>query len=108
VWKEETGRTLKRLPEGLGKFEAVDENYSIGLALQQIAPNVRSGEPLPEAFVVPFIRGQSPATEATPARDIRKATVAPARFFCPVCRKWGRKGEPIVPCEDRWQHAECL
>jgi hypothetical protein len=52
VWKEETGCTLKRLPEGLGKFEAADENYSIGLALQQIAPYVRSGEPLPEAFVV--------------------------------------------------------
>ena len=63
VWTEETGQQIAEMPEGLGKFEKADDNYSIALALQQIAPFIRTGDPLPEKFDVPFIRQErkSPA-----------------------------------------------
>jgi hypothetical protein len=32
------------------------DEYSIGLALQQIAPYLRTGDPLPAAFAVPIVR----------------------------------------------------
>ena len=77
VWKAETGRELETIPEGLGKFESADDRYSIGLALQQIAPYARTGQDLPAKFAVPFIRGSSPA----PACNHKKPA-APAASGC--------------------------
>ena len=37
VWKRETGSDLDPIPQDLGKFEKAGDEYSIGLALQQIA-----------------------------------------------------------------------
>jgi hypothetical protein len=34
------------------------DEYSIGLALQQIAPYLRTGDPLPASFAVPIVREQ--------------------------------------------------
>jgi hypothetical protein len=56
----ETGKKPQQLPEGLGKFEQADDAYSIGLALQQLAPYIRNREPLPDRLAVPMIRGASP------------------------------------------------
>jgi len=56
VWKRETGTDLDTIPQDLGKFELGSEEYSIGLALQQIAPYLRTGDPLPASFTVPIIR----------------------------------------------------
>ena len=56
VWKLETGRDLDVIPQDLGKFEKAGDEYSIGLALQQIAPYLRTGDPLPASFTVPIIR----------------------------------------------------
>ena len=53
---EETGEQLGELTDGLGQFELADDNYSIGLALQQIASYIRTGDPLPESFAVPIVR----------------------------------------------------
>ena len=47
VWKRETGTDLDTIPQDLGKFELGSDEYSIGLALQQIAPYLRTGDPLP-------------------------------------------------------------
>lgn len=108
VWKEQTGRALKKLPEGLGKFEAADDNYSMGLALQQIAPYIRTGEPLPDAFVVPIVRFQPTMAEAKPGSDAnRSAMMATTRFFCRRCRTWGRKGAPAVWADGEWRHQDC-
>jgi hypothetical protein len=48
VWKRETGSDLDTIPQDLGKFELGSDEYSIGLALQQIAPYLRTGDPLKE------------------------------------------------------------
>ena len=56
VWKRETGNDLDMIPQDLGKFERAGDEYSIGLALQQIAPYLRTGDPLPASFAVPIIR----------------------------------------------------
>ena len=56
VWKRETGTDLDTIPQDLGKFELGSDEYSIGLALQQIAPYLRTGDPLPASFTVPIIR----------------------------------------------------
>jgi hypothetical protein len=56
VWKRETGRDLDRIPLDLGKFELGSDEYSIALALQQIAPYLRTGDPLPASFAVPIVR----------------------------------------------------
>ena len=56
VWKRETGSDLDTIPQDLGKFELGSDEYSIGLALQQIAPYLRTGDPLPASFAVPIIR----------------------------------------------------
>ena len=72
VWARETGSQLGEIPDGLGKFEMADENYSIGLALQQIAPYARSGEPLPERFTVPMIRQQASSQRPTNGKRARK------------------------------------
>lgn len=108
VWKEETGGDLAELPEGLGQFELADEHYSIGLALQQIAPYARTGDPLPAAFGVPFIRGESPEPAPGPADAQPTRCAAPTRFYCPACGKWGRKGEAVVSAGNgRWKHVGC-
>jgi len=56
VWKWETGTDLDTIPLDLGKFELGSDEYSIGLALQQIAPYLRTGDPLPASFTVPIVR----------------------------------------------------
>ena len=122
VWERETGRPLGTIPEGLGRFELGSDDYSIGLALQQIAPYVRTGEPLPASFAPPIIRGAyghgkaTPATpkaipnplpgKSTPPRD--DATALPHRSFCRVCRQWAKKGSVMRPTSDGgWKHATC-
>jgi hypothetical protein len=59
VWKWETGTDLDTIPQDLGKFEKAGDEYSIGLALQQIAIYLRTGDPLPASFAVPIIREES-------------------------------------------------
>jgi hypothetical protein len=56
VWKLEIGRDLDVIPQDLGKFELGSDEHSIALALQQIAPYLRTGDPLPASFTVPIIR----------------------------------------------------
>ena len=56
VWKRETGTDLDTIPQDLGKFELGSDEYSIGLALQQIAPYLRTGDPLPASFTVLIVR----------------------------------------------------
>ena len=56
VWNQETGRDLDTIPQDLGKFELASDEYSIALALQQIAPYLRTGDPLPASFTVPIVR----------------------------------------------------
>jgi phospholipid N-methyltransferase len=56
IWKQETGCDLETIPQDLGKFELGSDEYSIALALQQIAPYLRTGDPLPASFTVPIVR----------------------------------------------------
>ena len=56
VWKREARNDLDTIPQDLGKFELGSDEYSIGLALQQIAPYLRTGDPLPASFAVSLIR----------------------------------------------------
>jgi len=56
VWKRETGTDLDTIPQDLGKFELGSDEYSVGLAMQQIAPYLRTGDPLPASFAVPIVR----------------------------------------------------
>jgi hypothetical protein len=56
VWKRETGTDLDTIPQDLGKFELGSDEYSIALAIQQIAPYLRTGDPLPASFTVPIVR----------------------------------------------------
>jgi len=56
VWKRETGSDLDVIPQDLGKFEKAGDEYSIGLALQQIAPYLRTGDPLAASLTVPIVR----------------------------------------------------
>jgi hypothetical protein len=56
VWKRETGTDLDTIHQDLGKFELGSDEYSIALALQQIAPYLRAGDPLPTSFAVPIVR----------------------------------------------------
>ena len=58
VWKREMGTDLDTIPQDLGKFELGSDEYSIGLALQQIAPYLRTGDPLPASFTVPIVRAE--------------------------------------------------
>jgi hypothetical protein len=59
VWKQETGRDLDTIPHDLGKFELASDEYSIALALQQIAPYLHTGDPLPASFTVSIVRQES-------------------------------------------------
>lgn len=59
IWKAKTGKRLDRIPVGLGRYEMADTVYSVRLAVQQIAPLIRTGAAgaAPPAKVqVPFIR----------------------------------------------------
>jgi hypothetical protein len=56
VWKRETDSDVDTIPQDLGKFELGSDEYSIALALQQIAPYLRTGDPLPASFMVPIVR----------------------------------------------------
>ncbi len=56
VWKLETGTDLDTIPQDLSKFELCSDEYSIALALHQIAPYLRTGDPLPASFTVPIVR----------------------------------------------------
>lgn len=56
VWKRETGTDLDTIRQDLGKFERAGDEYSIALALQQIAPYIQTGDPLPARFAVPIVR----------------------------------------------------
>jgi len=56
IWKKETGASLKAIPADLGRFDMAGGTLSIRLALQQIAPYIRSKQPLPASFAVPLIR----------------------------------------------------
>ena len=117
VWAQETGRKLKpasKLPEGLGRFELGAEDFSIALALQQIAPYARAGGPLPASVPVPFVRRNGHADgnghAATPTRG--REIPAPHRVRCRVCGEWIEPGEPARvhsrgPEKRRWRHAAC-
>jgi hypothetical protein len=56
VWKRETGKTLRRVPAGLGLWDIAGGQLSFRLALQQIAPYCRSGRQLPDRFQPPIVR----------------------------------------------------
>jgi hypothetical protein len=64
VWKRETGKTIRRLPEDIGLFELASPNLSIRLAFQQIAPLLREGKSLPSRFICPIIRSENPGSDA--------------------------------------------
>jgi hypothetical protein len=64
IWKAETGKALRTLPDGLGLVETADSNLSIRLAIQQLAPYLRTGRPLPRTFNAPIIRVENVGTEA--------------------------------------------
>lgn len=56
IFKAETGLSIRRVPKNLGRYELASENYSIRLALQQIAPYIRSGQPPLSEIQVPYVR----------------------------------------------------
>ncbi len=70
VWKRETGKTLRRVPEDIGIFDLASGEVSFRLALQQLAPYLRTGEKLPERFLVPICREEIERRddELSPAR----------------------------------------
>jgi hypothetical protein len=109
VWKLETGRALKTIPEGLGRFEACDNAWSIGLALQQIAPYARSNTDLPERFGVPMIRDDDHKANG---KNGKGTTRAQYKVLCRKCLKWIEPGEtikvhPHKTQKNQWQHANC-
>ncbi len=75
VWERETGRPLHRIPENLGLLDWFSGTLSFRLALQQIAPYLRTLEDLPESFAVPTVRAEeaSGATSQTYSSAARKA-----------------------------------
>lgn len=73
VWKEETGRRLRTMPRNIGRFELASEFHSVRLALQQIAPYVRSGDNPPTEFKVPFVRDSQSELEERRSTSARKA-----------------------------------
>jgi hypothetical protein len=114
VWKNETGKVIGALPEGLGQFEGCDSVYSIGLALQQITPYARMGDGLPKCFSVPMIRnsGNQPA-EPAPENGSGDAgpTVARYRVRCQICGEWIERKQAARhhsrKTKWRWRHARC-
>lgn len=81
VWKGETGKTLRTLPQNLGRYELAAGAFSIRLALQQLAPMVRA-QLISREIKVPFIRDdaaiqderwKAAAQKAVATRRARKA-----------------------------------
>jgi len=56
IGRQRAGNDLDTIPQDLGEFELGSDESSIGLALQQIAPCLRTGDPLPASFTVPIVR----------------------------------------------------
>ncbi len=73
IWKAETGKTLEKVPSDLGRFEVFSGEFSIRLALQQIAPYVRTGKPLPASFDVPLMRDTVNGVSANGSVAAKKA-----------------------------------
>ncbi len=82
VYKRETGRALRTIPEGLGRFDLASGTLSIRLALQQLAPYMRGRQRPPKSLRVPFIREvangvcQSGSAAARKAWDTRRRKAA--------------------------------
>ena len=64
IWRKETGKLLRWVPEDTGRIEQCDPTLSIRLAIQQIAPYLRSGKKLPKKFICPLVRSDNPGREA--------------------------------------------
>jgi hypothetical protein len=114
VWKSETGKPLGTLPEGLGRFEECDDAYSIGLALQQITPYLRTGDSLPERFGVPMIRNSQPTCDKSTDDEENRPDgpmVARYRVRCQICGEWIQRKEEARhhsrKTKWRWCHARC-
>ncbi len=109
IWKIETGKVLKKIPEGLGRFEACDDVWSIGLALQQIAPYARSNTKLPEQFGVPMIRDDNHKSNGN-GQAVSRASYP---VLCRVCKQMIQRGELVKKYphhhdkKNQWQHANC-
>lgn len=73
IWKAETGRTLRKMPVNLGRYELASDTYSIRLALQQIAPYIRSGEQPPAEITVPFVRDEETIRAEVASAAAKKA-----------------------------------
>jgi hypothetical protein len=73
VWKRETGKKLARIPQGLGLFDIAGGQLSFRLALQQLAPYCRSGQPLPDRFQPPIVRDSDTARADTFRQAAAKA-----------------------------------
>jgi hypothetical protein len=109
IWKLETGKVMKTIPEGLGRFEACDDAWSIGLALQQIAPYARSNTDLPERFGVPMIREDNHKANGN-GKAVSRASYP---VLCRVCKQMIQRGELVKKYphhhdkKNQWQHANC-
>ena len=73
IWKAETGQAVKKLPAGLGRFELGSECLSLGLALQQVTPYIRRGDPLPARFNVPIVRERANGVSVNGSAAAKKA-----------------------------------
>lgn len=73
VWKQETGKALRCLPEGLGVFDIAGGTISFRLALQQIGPFARDGRDLPQCFQPPIVRGSETAVSTRTTNAAKKA-----------------------------------
>ncbi len=127
-WANWCGRSGRRKPAGRWNSsprasagsKLADDSYSIGLALQQVAPCIRTGQ-LPRGFLTPLVRGAGRPKASTAANGSKPRSptaksngdVSPAahRIFCRVCRKWGGRGtlvkEKFVDGQVRLVHAAC-
>ena len=95
-------------------LETVRRGYSIGLALQQITPYVRTGDNLPERFGVPMIRNSHPAPAKPKADEEERsdgAITARYRVRCQICGEWIHRKEEARhhsrKIKWRWCHARC-
>jgi hypothetical protein len=64
VWEAETGEKLRRLPKHLGRLELGSGELSMRVALQQIAPYLRRGDPLPDELSLPIVHRQDAGSAA--------------------------------------------
>lgn len=99
IWKLETGSDLDTLPREFGKFELGSDEYSLGLALQQTAPYLRTGDPLPASFTVPIVREHPQASPRhippTARLAFTLANSAPENVVYPsTAPLWGLGSQP--------------